>query len=128
MVIPLPRRKNTITTAWELDYQTEKFFGNTITNRKREKTLQKSKKNRTLLPFHGDYFEVLSTRGDAYALPRANRFWAFSPSATCFAMKIAFFQLENMVICNLIEQKRRISIAKSKNICNFAARILFFRQ
>ena len=31
-----------------------------------------------------------------------------------------------MVICNLIEQKRRISIAKSKNICNFAARILFF--
>ena len=28
-------------------------------------------------------------------------------------------------ISRLIEQKRRISIAKSENICNFAARILF---
>ena len=76
MVIPLPRRKNT------------------ITNRKREKTLQKSKKNRTLLPFYGDYSNELCTRGDAYALPRANRFWAFSSSAACFAMKIAFFSLK----------------------------------
>ncbi|MBS7314487.1 MAG: hypothetical protein KIG54_06900 [Bacteroidales bacterium] len=31
------------------------------------------------------------TRGDAYALPRAKCFWAFSPRVACFAMKIAFF-------------------------------------
>ena len=43
-------------------------------------------------------------------------------------MKIVFFQPENMVIFHLTEQKFRISIAKSENICNFAARILFFRQ
>ena len=33
----------------------------------------------TLLPFPGDYFKVSFTRGDAYALPRAEFFWAFSP-------------------------------------------------
>ncbi|MDD6165710.1 MAG: hypothetical protein PUB31_05205 [Bacteroidales bacterium] len=68
-----------------MDYQTEKFFGNTITNRKREKTLQKSKKNRTLLPFYGNYYKVSFTRGDAYALSRAKFFWTFSPRAMWFA-------------------------------------------
>ena len=33
----------------------------------------------TLLPFLGEYYMVLSTRGDAFALPRADFFWAFSP-------------------------------------------------
>ncbi|MDD6165570.1 MAG: hypothetical protein PUB31_04470 [Bacteroidales bacterium] len=46
---------------------------------KERKTPQKSKKNRTLLPFQSDYSKVLSTRGDAYALSRAKFFWAFSP-------------------------------------------------
>ena len=52
----------------------------------------------------------------------------FQPESYVVCMKIVFFQPEGIVICNLIEQKFRISIAKSKNICNFAARILFFRQ
>ena len=33
----------------------------------------------TLLPFPGDYYKVSFTRGDAYALPRAEFFWAFGP-------------------------------------------------
>ena len=33
----------------------------------------------TLLPFPCDYYKVSFTRGDAYALPRAEFFWAFGP-------------------------------------------------
>ncbi len=33
----------------------------------------------TLLPFLGEYSNKLCTLGDAYALPRADFFWAFSP-------------------------------------------------
>ena len=39
----------------------------------------------TLLPFPGDYYKVSFTRGDAYALPRAEFFWTFSPRAMWFA-------------------------------------------
>ena len=33
----------------------------------------------TLLPLQGENYLTRLTRGDADALPRANRFWAFSP-------------------------------------------------
>ena len=66
------------------------------------------------------------TRGDAYALPLSNCFWAFSPRVACFAMKIAFFspRVEQKVRNN----NHKISlIEKIQSLCRCLLLFCFYR-
>ena len=70
----------------------------------------------TLLPFPGDYFKVSFTRGDAYALPRAEFFWAFGPRVVQRGNNHSERQAEQKV-CRSIKSRQRL--AKSFCECLF---------
>ena len=60
-------------------------------------------------PFYGTL-----TRGDAYALPRANRFWAFSPRVQALCQSPLSFYQTNIVCHRTLQNSRYLQTILSR--------------